>query len=392
MELKQTQLRQLTSKKPFKLVLSESLERKIRTYCALSPDREWSGVLFYTFTGTFKDGITINADDFYLMDQGSGAHTEFDLNEPEATRYMVLNGLTDHCMGLCHSHNRMKAFFSGEDASTLEEYGKAMNNFVSLVVCNEGPYVARLTRKSSFNGKKTTKTVGKIVTPFFNTDTIEEHTYQDSEEKNIKDTWIEYIDLTIERPYVILEDHLERFGEIANKVVKPVFKSETKFPTSSPKWENWERDSEPTRKQPRESVYQPSLFDDVELVSYGDELDTQLVKEIGKVRWEDTDFNNSFHQLLLGSPFAGNSQIYGDLLTRMYSSRFRNAMDFACWFDTWLDFITADFIENTVFKINIAYDEFDIESLFLGKVLLEVSKYRFVFRMEIVQAILQRLE
>ena len=65
----------------FKIVLSEQLETKIRTYCALSPEREWSGVLFYKFEGTFKDGIIILANDMYLMDQGTAAHTEFDLND-----------------------------------------------------------------------------------------------------------------------------------------------------------------------------------------------------------------------------------------------------------------------------------------------------------------------
>jgi len=87
----------------FKIVLSEQLETKIRTYCALSPEREWSGVLFYKFEGTtFKNGITISANDMYLMDQGTAAHTEFDLNEPEITRYMVFEGLIDHCIGLIH--------------------------------------------------------------------------------------------------------------------------------------------------------------------------------------------------------------------------------------------------------------------------------------------------
>ena len=38
----------------------------------------------------------------YLMDQGSAAHTEFDLNEPEITRYMVIEGLMHQCIGLIH--------------------------------------------------------------------------------------------------------------------------------------------------------------------------------------------------------------------------------------------------------------------------------------------------
>ena len=94
-------------KKGHTIILSEKLERKIRTYCTLSPRREWSGVLFYTFKGDFKRGLKIHAEDMYLMDQGSSAHTEFDMNKPEITKYMVMEGLTGHCMGLIHSHNQM---------------------------------------------------------------------------------------------------------------------------------------------------------------------------------------------------------------------------------------------------------------------------------------------
>lgn len=100
----QIQIREKKVKSPekYKLILSEQLESKIRMYCALSPEREWSGVMFYKFEGTFKDGITIYGNDMYLMDQGTAAHTEFDLNEPEITRYMVFEGLTDHCIALIH--------------------------------------------------------------------------------------------------------------------------------------------------------------------------------------------------------------------------------------------------------------------------------------------------
>lgn len=111
---KQTQLLQYSgdSDIPFKMIVSGKLETKIRTFCALSPDREWSGVLFYLFKGNFEDGVTIYANDMYLMDQGSGAHTEFDLDAPEITRHLFMEGLASHCMGLIHSHNRMAKIFA----------------------------------------------------------------------------------------------------------------------------------------------------------------------------------------------------------------------------------------------------------------------------------------
>ena len=39
------------------------------------------------------------------------------------------------------------AFFSGTDEKTLLEEGKDLNHFLSLIVCNKGEYVARITRK-----------------------------------------------------------------------------------------------------------------------------------------------------------------------------------------------------------------------------------------------------
>jgi len=45
------------------------------------------------------------------------------------------------------SHNNMAAFFSGTDVNTLLEEGSDLNHFLSLIVCNAGQYVARITRK-----------------------------------------------------------------------------------------------------------------------------------------------------------------------------------------------------------------------------------------------------
>lgn len=45
------------------------------------------------------------------------------------------------------SHNHMAAFFSGTDVSTLVKEGSDLNHFLSLIVCNAGQYVARITRK-----------------------------------------------------------------------------------------------------------------------------------------------------------------------------------------------------------------------------------------------------
>ena len=58
--------------------------------------------------------------------------------------------LLDCKMGLIHSHNNMKTFFSGTDLHTLNVEGNERNHFVSLIVNNEGNYTAGITRKIEF--------------------------------------------------------------------------------------------------------------------------------------------------------------------------------------------------------------------------------------------------
>ena len=155
----------------YNMVVTEKVENKIRYICQQLPTVEWSGVLFYTTQGSFKDdNLKIICQDIYLMDVGSAAYTEFNMS-PEVISYMTENPeLLDYQSGLIHSHNQMDTFFSGTDVATLKEEGTDRNHFVSLIVNNEGTYTAAITRKisitrnvdeeiqyDSFNGEKVTE-------------------------------------------------------------------------------------------------------------------------------------------------------------------------------------------------------------------------------------------
>jgi proteasome lid subunit RPN8/RPN11 len=148
-------------------VIPEGVEKKIRFMCKELPTVEWSGVLFYTYEGTFENkDLTIICKDFFVMDIGNATYTEF-INSPDVAAYMCENPeLIDCQMALIHSHNQMSCFFSGTDLSTLLDEGKDRNNFVSLIVNNEGTYTAAITRKIEYNEAKYeffgegTKTVG----------------------------------------------------------------------------------------------------------------------------------------------------------------------------------------------------------------------------------------
>jgi hypothetical protein len=112
------------------------------------PNNEWSGILFYTYSGLFEDNsLEIKCVDILLMDIGGVATTEFNMS-PEVISYMTDHPeLLDCQTGLIHSHHSMSTFFSGTDTATLRAEGNDRNIFVSLIVNNAGTYTAGITRK-----------------------------------------------------------------------------------------------------------------------------------------------------------------------------------------------------------------------------------------------------
>lgn len=132
----------------YKLVIPAEVEEKIRFTCQKVWNTEWSGTLFFTHEGSFENNdLVIKCVDIYIMDIGTQAYTEFDMN-PDVIAYMCDNPeLLDCQMGLIHSHNNMPTFLSGTDTATLKEEGRDRNNFVSLIVNNAGTYTAAITRR-----------------------------------------------------------------------------------------------------------------------------------------------------------------------------------------------------------------------------------------------------
>ena len=91
----------------YKLIITPSLEEKIRFLCARFPNNEYSGVLFYDYTGRFEDNsLVLTAKDFCLMDYGSATYTEFN-KSAEICNYMIEHDLLECQQGLCHSHDKM---------------------------------------------------------------------------------------------------------------------------------------------------------------------------------------------------------------------------------------------------------------------------------------------
>lgn len=395
-----TEISSLPKKAKFVIKLSDALEHKIRTYCTLSPDREWSGVMFYTFEGNFNDGITISANDMYLMDQGSAGHTEFDLNEPEITRYMVLEGLMNQCIGLIHSHNKMAAFFSGEDSGTLNKYGLEMNNFVSLVVNNEGKYVARLTRKVGVTATRKVILKGSTTYKLFNTEKQVNEPFDSTSETKLEDTLVEYVNLEIVKPDFGEEyyEAISRFEAINKKCTKTVERSPFGYgygayggysrgynplydkDDDADKVFDKPLNSKPKKGKEKEKFTQGSLFDE----------DTQAFKLEGDVQlldWESHGYDLWFSRLLHCSPLEASEAIIFKALERQYDASFNDEKEFAAFFDVWFDYMVASFDTKW-----ITVDEWgDPEELLCQKVIEDLEKVDFSYADTICDLIRARL-
>lgn len=187
----------------FDLTISDKVESKIRWWCSRLPNKEWSGVLFYKYKGSFKNNsLKLTAVDFLVLDIGSVTHTEF-TESPDIISYMCANELTDCQLGLIHSHNSMRCFFSGEDSNTLASEGSVRNHFLSLIVNNEGSYVAAITRRVKFESPKAVITYN----------TFGNNEVKQSVNNAVCDEYVEMINLDIKMPSSSEEEVFSSLGK-----------------------------------------------------------------------------------------------------------------------------------------------------------------------------------
>ena len=175
----------------YKMIIPAEVEAKIKYICKNIWDTEWSGILFYSYSGNFEDkSLTIRCKDIFIMDIGTEGSTEFDMT-PDVISYMTDNDLLDYQVGLIHSHHSMSTFFSGVDTNTLLEEGIDRAHFVSLIVNNKGSYTAGITRRvtATYNIKEV------LSYPTFGNKEVDSS--KDYTEDGEKVEWFE-LDITIE--------------------------------------------------------------------------------------------------------------------------------------------------------------------------------------------------
>lgn len=133
---------------------------KIKYLCRAISKVEWSGILLYTVDGTIKDPskMVINLKEIILMDKGTQTLTEYNFNEKirDTSEYMDrhIDYTNEHeealewKIGLIHSHNTMKVFFSPTDQAELVENTKGHNFYLSLIVNNYMEMIAAVAYRA----------------------------------------------------------------------------------------------------------------------------------------------------------------------------------------------------------------------------------------------------
>lgn len=216
------------------MIIPEEVEAKIRHICSVIHEVEWSGVLFYSYSGSIDNkDLVITCKDIYVMDIGSGAYTEYN-EHPSILDFRIQNNLLEENIqeGLIHSHNNMSTFFSGTDMDTLVDEGTNSNHFVSLIVNNAGKYTARVTRKVV----RELKAVAHIVyesNSYYNSYnnkkiTLDENkSWEEDKQESKTVEEIEYFNLDIEKqdasnPFTEIDDRLREIQEDKKrKEIKP---------------------------------------------------------------------------------------------------------------------------------------------------------------------------
>lgn len=361
----------------YKLVIPAEVEKKIRFACQKVWSTEWSGTLFFTHEGSFENNdLVIKCVDIYIMDIGTQAYTEFDMN-PDVIAYMCENPeLLDCQMGLIHSHNNMSTFFSGTDTATLKEEGRDRNNFVSLIVNNAGTYTAAITRRVK------SKQVKESVSYEFFGDG-ERH---DTKEYVSDADEIEWFYLKIEKEgenysfpdmAARLEEIKQAKAERAKKVQSPVYQGGYK-PVIANSYGTKAGPANLVKKEAdKAKVTQPTLFDNADDLPFEEGYDIPY----GHVSFDKVTLKSLVLQLITGSIIISNdSKIditkWAKSMPTLYEKRFgkgKVGMDnFKIWAETYTEYLTWYITDEKLEELG--FDETEICAICAHDMIEELTK------------------
>lgn len=363
----------------YKLIIPAEVERKIRFACQKVWSTEWSGTLFFTHEGSFENNdLVIKCVDIYIMDIGTQAYTEFDMN-PDVIAYMCDNPeLLDCQMGLIHSHNNMSTFFSGTDATTLKEEGRDRNNFVSLIVNNAGTYTAAITRRV----KRYSQIKDMLVYEFFG-DGEKQDTKKYTQDGIEEIEWF-YLKIEKEGENYSFPDMDARLEEIKQAKAEKAKKAQT--PTYQGGYKPVIANFYGTKaglanlvkkEADKPKVVQPTLFDDIDDLPFDDNYSLPY----GQVSFDKVTLKSLVLQLITGSIIISNdSKIditkWAKSMPALYEKRFgkgeEGMKNFKMWADTYVEYLTWYVTDEKLEELG--FDETEICAICAHDMIEELTK------------------
>lgn len=358
----------------YKLIIPAEVERKIRFTCQKVWNTEWSGTLFFTHEGSFENNdLVIRCVDIYIMDIGTQAYTEFDMN-PDVIAYMTEHSeLLDCQLGLIHSHNNMSTFFSGTDTATLKEEGRDRNNFVSLIVNNAGSYTAAITRRI-----KSKQVMESVSYEFFGDGEKQDTKKYVSDADEIE--WF-YLKIEKEGENYSFPDMAARLEEIkkakAEKAQTPVYSSGYK-PVIANSYDTKAGPANLVKKEDNKpEVIQPTLFANVDDLSFDDNYSLPY----GQVTFDKVTLKSLVLQLITGSIIISNdSKIditkWSKSMPALYEKRFgkgeEGMKNFKIWADTYAEYLTWYVTDEKLEELG--FDETEICAICAHDMIEELTK------------------
>ena len=344
----------------YKLLIPIEVERKIRFTCQKIWNTEWSGTLFFTYEGSFKDNnLVIKCEDIYIMDIGNQTYTEFDMN-PDVIAYMTENPkLLDCQIGLIHSHAGFSTFFSGTDQQTLKEEGIDRNNFVSLIVNNAGTYTAAITRKVK----------EKRVKESMSYEFFDKGEKQETKDYIKEAEEIEWFNLKIEKEcedtsFSDIETRLEEIKKAkAAKVIKPI----SNF--------NNEKPVVPSQSN---KYTQRTLFDDVKDPYY----QKDYILPYDEITLDEDTLKSIVLQIITGSVIiSNNSKLdinqWVKSMPALYERRFGKGEEgmksFEAWAESYIEYLVWYVNDNTLTEQG--FNEDDSSAIYAYNLVLELDKF-----------------
>ena len=343
-----------------KLIIPKEVEDKIRFICQKVWNTEWSGVLFYTYEGTFEEGLVITCKDIYVMDIGNATYTEFTMN-PDVVSYMTENRELLECQqALIHSHCTFSTFFSGTDINTLKEEGLERNNFVSLIVNNAGDYTAAITRKVKKN------IIESCSYQFFDKGEISSNSAINKEVYEI-----EYYDLAIEKEqsenhYSDIEDRLNEIKDSKSKDASTnniVSNNYNTFSNYKPYKQQQLSLFEEYDKLDLNSINQDSYFDELPYDTF--QVDKETLRVIVLQIITGSIVVNS------GSKLEPSKWV--NSMVNLFNKRFNSNMScFKDWAEIYIEFILSWINDDKL--ASFGYGITEIQAIYADKLIKELKK------------------